>query len=128
MKRYIFLSVQQLRHIAILKHKLRSETGTGLLSTSLEVVFLALLVRRRLQHDRRALHLGVPRPVHDVPHLALFAHDSPGDLLGRPAKVGEGLELDAALVLGAVVGHGHLALGVDSIVGSPSGGDLATRW
>ena len=60
------------------------------------------------------LHLGVPRPLHDESGRALLADHSAGDFLGRPAaEVGEGLELDAALVTRLVVGDHHLARIVD---------------
>ena len=65
-----------------------------------------------MQTDR--LHLGVPRPLHDESGRAILADHSAGDFLGRPAaEVGEGLELDAALVTRLVVGDHHLARIVD---------------
>ena len=60
------------------------------------------------------LHLGVPRPLHGEPGRALLADHSAGDFLGRPAaKVGKGLELDAALVPRLAVRDHHLARIVD---------------
>ena len=78
------------------------------------------------------LHLGVPRPLHGEPGRALLADHSAGYFLGRPAaKVGEGLELDAALVPRVMVGHDHLAVVVDPQLAEDEvvddGGDLAPR-
>ena len=44
------------------------------------------------------------------PDLILVADNGAGDLLGRAAKVGVGVELHMALVVRAVVYHRHLAV------------------
>ena len=86
---------------------------------------------KKLYHSFTALYLCVPRPLYDVLDLALLADDSACDFLGRPAKVGEGLELDAALVPRVMVGHDHLAVVVDPELAEDEvvddGGDLAPR-